>query len=260
MIEQHSRTQQQVLAEAFARDGFFRGIRVVDQAGADRVRAEFDALEAVEGREKCQIGLIDRHFDQRFAWEIATSAPVLDAVEAAIGPDIILLSTHFFCKYPSAAAASAAPYVAWHQDVTYWGLEPALAVTAWYAVDDADVGNGCMRVIPGTHGGIRQHGTSERAGNLLSINQEVPVTDEEEASAVDVELRAGEISLHHGALIHGSNPNLSQRRRCGMTVRYVPPHVKQIAINSQGRTWSGILVRGRDDYGHFEHRDAPFGR
>jgi ectoine hydroxylase-related dioxygenase (phytanoyl-CoA dioxygenase family) len=248
------------LAAAFERDGYVSGIQVAEADEVARTRAAFDALEAIEGREKCQIGLLDRHFDQRFVWDIATSPAVLDAVEAAIGPDILLLATHFFCKYPEESPeAGAGKFVAWHQDVTYWGLEPPLAVTAWYAVDDADAENGCMRLIPGTHReGVREHGTSHREGNLLSINQEVPVTAEEDASAVDAALRAGEISLHHGALIHGSNPNRSQRRRCGMTIRYVPPHVKQVAINSQGRTWAGILVRGEDRYGHFAPREAPF--
>jgi len=282
------------LAEEFARDGFISGVRVCDEAAAARVRAAYDALEAVEGREKCQIGLLDRHLDQQFVWDLATSPAVLDAVEAAIGPDIILLATHFFCKYPEAGGVQAfghsgqgsvkpqalcveseppgsenpleaqrltpkasPKFVAWHQDVTYWGLEPPLAVTAWYAVDDADAENGCMRVIPGTHSAIREHGKSEREGNLLSINQEVRVTEAEEASAVDAALRAGEISLHHGVLVHGSNPNLSNRRRCGLTIRYVPPYVKQVAINSQGRNWAGILVRGRDDYHHFGEREKP---
>lgn len=274
------------LANVFARNGFISGVRVCDEAEATRVRAAYDALEAVEGREKCQIGLLDRHLDQQFVWDLATSPQVLDVVEAAIGPDIILLATHFFCKYPEPRGighqvlgvgngasepssplgaqgltpnASKAPkFVAWHQDVTYWGLEPPLAVTAWYAVDDADAENGCMRVIPGTHrDGIREHGKSDREGNLLSINQEVRVSEAEEASAVDAALRAGEISLHHGVLVHGSNPNRSNRRRCGLTIRYVPPYVKQIGANSQGRTWAGILVRGRDDYGHFGRRETP---
>jgi hypothetical protein len=267
------------LAEVFARAGFVSGARVCDEAAAARIRAAYDALEAVEGREKCQIGLLDRHLDQQFVWDLATSPAVLDVVEAAIGPDIILLATHFFCKYPEPrpgesvkdqaeqessldaqrSTLNAPPkFVAWHQDVTYWGLEPPLAVTAWYAVDDADAENGCMRVIPGTHlGGIREHGKSDRAGNLLSINQEVRVTEAEEASAVDAALRAGEISLHHGVLVHGSNPNLSSRRRCGLTIRYVPPYVKQVAANSQGATWAGILVRGRDDYHHFGEREKP---
>src|SRR5205823_12025117 len=112
---------------------------------------------------------------------------------------------------------------------------------------------------PGTHrAGVREHGTSERAGNLLSINQEVPVTAEEEARAVDLELRAGEFSLHHGALIHGSNPNRSSRRRCGLTLRYVPPHVRPVTGNSLGRSWAGVLVRGEDRFRHFERRPVPF--
>jgi ectoine hydroxylase-related dioxygenase (phytanoyl-CoA dioxygenase family) len=236
------------LAERFARGGFVSGIPVLGPEDADRVRAEFDAVEAVEGRERCQVGLLDRHFDLPFVREIATHPRVLDVVEAAIGPDIVLLATHFFCKYPSADAASER-FVAWHQDVTYWGLEPPLAVTAWYAVDDSDAENGCMRVIPGTHGAIREHGSSARAGNLLSINQEVPVSPAEEAAAVDLPLKAGQISLHHGMLIHGSNPNRSSRRRCGLPIRYVPPHVRQIAENSQKRPWRGLLVRGEDRSG-----------
>jgi non-heme Fe2+,alpha-ketoglutarate-dependent halogenase len=241
---------------AFERDGFLRRVPVLTGSDPDRVRAAFDALEAAEGQERSQIGLIDRHFDQRFVWSLATHPTILDAVEAVIGPDVILLATHFFCKYPSGGAGER--FVAWHQDVTYWGLEPPSAVTAWYAVDDADVENGCMRVIPGTHRGIREHGKAEREGNLLSINQEVPVTPEEEASAVDLCLRAGEASLHHGMLIHGSNPNRSGRRRCGLTIRFVPPHVRQTEINSQGRRWQGVLVRGEDRFGHFGRREAPF--
>jgi non-heme Fe2+,alpha-ketoglutarate-dependent halogenase len=253
----------------FETDGYLTGIRVMDRSSADEVRRQFDALEAAEGRERCQIGLLDRHFDQRFVWELATHAVVLDAVASVIGPDVMLLATHFFCKYPDGAGEGGtlteAPhdadsrYVAWHQDVTYWGLEPPLAVTAWYAVDDSDVENGCMRVIPGTHrGGIREHGKAARPGNLLSINQEVQVTPEEEASAVDLELRAGEISLHHGMLIHGSNPNRSNRRRCGLTLRYVPPSVRQLTRNSQGRSWAAILVRGEDRHHHYDAASVPW--
>lgn len=249
------------LTQEFETRGFVSGIKIFDPEGVGRVREQFDALEAKEGRERCQIGLLDRQFDQRFVWDLATHPKVLDAVEAVIGPDILLLATHFFCKYPEpqkAAEGHAERFVAWHQDVTYWGLDPAFAITAWYAVDDSNVENGCMRAIPGTHHGIREHGKSERKGNLLSINQEAPVTPEEEASAVDMPLRAGEISLHHGALIHGSNPNRSSRRRCGLTLRYIPTSVKQVRLNSIGRPYRAILVRGKDAHGHFGEISPPF--
>ncbi len=267
------------LARAFEANGCVSGLRVLDSAAVDEVRRQFDALEAAEGRERCQIGLLDRHFEQRFVWELATLPAILDCVAAVLGPDLMLLATHFFCKYPAARDEGRGmrdegraplphpsslvphplPYVAWHQDVTYWGLEPPHSVTAWYAVDDSDVENGCMRVIPGTHrGGIREHGKAERAGNLLSINQEVAVTPEEEERAADLVLRAGEISLHHGMVIHGSNPNRSRRRRCGLTLRYIPPSVRQVTLNSQGRTYAAVLVRGKDRFHHFDSRPLPW--
>jgi ectoine hydroxylase-related dioxygenase (phytanoyl-CoA dioxygenase family) len=246
----------------FEAEGLTTGLRIFDGEGADRVRTAFDALEAQEGREKCQVGLLDRHFDQRFVWDLATNPRILDAVESVMGPDILLLGSHFFCKYPEPGEGTRAErFVAWHQDVTYWGLDPAFAITAWYAVDDSDAENGCMRGIPGTHrDDIRAHGKSERKGNLLSINQESPVTREEEARAVDMPLKAGEISLHHGALVHGSNPNRSSRRRCGLTLRYIPTSVKQVALNSIGRRYRAILVRGKDEYRHFESLAEPFPR
>ena len=238
----------------YRENGYLAGLRVADEAQAAEYRRRFDALEAAEGREKTRIGLLDRHFDEPFIWELATNPAILDAVEALIGPNVLLLATHFFCKY-----GRDEKWVAWHQDVTYWGLEPPTAITAWYAVDASDRENGCMRVIPGTHhAGIREHGTSDAAGNLLSINQAVPVTPEEEARAEDLVLKAGEISLHDGALIHGSLPNRSDRRRCGLTLRYVPASVKPVGINSMGKTWNAVLVRGEDRHRHFGRRERPF--
>lgn len=245
------------LAAQFERDGYALGLGILQGADVERVRREFDALEAREGRDKAQIGFVDRHFDEQFVWDLATQPRILDAVEAVMGPDILLLATHFFCKYGE-PGADTGKFVAWHQDVTYWGLEPPFALTAWYAVDDSDAANGCMRAIPGTHDRIREHGTANRAGNLLSINQEAMVTPEEEARAIDLPLHAGEISLHHGSLIHGSNPNTSGRRRCGLTIRYIPPTVRQSDENSMKRPWRPILVRGEDRYHRFALAEAPF--
>jgi len=241
-------------ADGYQVAGFLSGIGIAAQDEARRIRNAFDVLEAQEGKAKAQIGLLDRHFDQPFIWELATNPRILDCVEELIGPDILLLATHFFCKY-----GPDDKFVAWHQDATYWGLEPPLALTVWYAVDDSDVENGCMRVIPGSHrAGLRTHGKAEMAGNLLSINQEVPVTREEEEDAVDLVLRAGEVSIHDGWLIHGSLPNRSHRRRCGLTLRYVPTSVKPVELNSMGKRWRAILVRGIDREKHFGSTPSPF--
>jgi Phytanoyl-CoA dioxygenase (PhyH) len=242
--------------DAYHRDGFLSGIRVMTDAEVQHYRDEFDALEAKEGREKAYNGIFDRHFDQRFIWDIATHPKILDCVGAILGPDVLMLSTHCFCKY-----GPEEKFVAWHQDLRYWGLEPPVEVSAWYAVDDSDRGNGCMRVIPRLHrDGLVEHGKSSQPGNLLSINQEVSVCAEEEQAAVDCVLQAGEISLHDGMLLHGSLPNRSTRRRCGVAVRYLPAHVKPIEAGPIGTNWKWrpILLRGTDDGCGFDVERPPF--
>ena len=242
------------LAENYRKDGFLTGIYVSDAVEATHHRQAYNALEAEVGAEKCEIGLVDWHFDYQFIWELATHPKIVDVIEALIGPDVMLLATHFFCKY-----GPRDKFVAWHQDVTYWGLEPPDAITAWYAIDDSDTGNGCMQVIPGSHQrGIKEHGTSDQAGNLLSINQEVPVTEAEAETAVDLVLKAGEMSIHHGQMIHGSLPNHSTRRRCGLTIRYIDPSVRQAEENSLKRPWKPILLRGEDRYQNFTTVSNPF--
>ncbi len=242
------------LLETYRKDGFLTGIRIADTTEAAGYQQAYNALEAEVGKEKCEIGLIDWHFEHQFIWELATHRRIVEVIEALIGPDVMLLATHFFCKY-----GPREKFVAWHQDVTYWGLEPPDAITAWYAIDDSDIGNGCMRVIPGSHQrGIKEHGKSEQAGNLLSINQEAPVTEAEAERAIDLVLKAGEMSIHHGQIIHGSLPNHSTRRRCGLTIRYIAPSVKQADENSLKRPWKPILLRGEDRYQHFTTVPNPF--
>ena len=240
----------------YKENGFLGSIDILNADKAKHYRQQFDKLEKQVDQKTAQIGLVDYHFQHKFIWELATHPRILDAVEEVIGPNFYLLATHFFNKYGEGENASA--FVAWHQDVTFWGLEPPYAITAWYAVDDADTENGCMQVIPNTHHGIMEHGKAQQAGNLLSINQEVHVTPAQAATAVDLPLRAGQMSLHDGTLIHGSLPNRSHRRRCGLTLRYVPTWVKQADLNSYAKRWNAILVRGEDKEQNFEPMAAPF--
>ncbi|MDP6040460.1 MAG: phytanoyl-CoA dioxygenase family protein, partial [Candidatus Latescibacteria bacterium] len=195
------------LKEVYEEQGFVTGIDVFSESEINGFRTSFDALEAREGKEKCQVGLQARHFDEEFIWQLATDRRILDVMQAVMGDDLMLLSTHFFCKYPDPESTA---FVAWHQDITYWGLEPPVAHTAWIAIDDADVENGCMRFIPGSHkNGIAVHDKSSREGNLLSINQEIPDEYVDDSQAVDIVLKAGQMSVHDGQLFHASNPNRS---------------------------------------------------
>jgi ectoine hydroxylase-related dioxygenase (phytanoyl-CoA dioxygenase family) len=110
-----------------------------------------------------------------------------------------------------------------------------------------------MRVIPGTHTlKIIPHRDTFSPDSLLSRGQEINV-DVDEGKAVTLELEPGEMSLHHVKLIHGSQPNPSAKRRIGLAVRYLPPHVRQTA----GTVDSAMLVRGVDAFGHFRAERRP---
>ena len=242
--------------QTYAEQGFLSPLDLFSESEIEHFRACFDELEDREGREMCEIGLQARHLDEEFIWQMATDSRILDAMQQLMGEDIMLLSTHFFCKYPDPGATK---FVAWHQDVTYWGLQPPEAQTVWVAVDDSDPENGCMRVIPGSHKhGIATHGKSVKVGNLLSINQEIPDELVDTSQAFDLELKAGQISIHDGQLYHASNPNISDRRRCGLTLRYIAPHVEQVELNSLGTRYPTILLRGEDRYNNFPAQKMPF--
>jgi non-haem Fe2+, alpha-ketoglutarate-dependent halogenase len=125
-------------------------------------------------------------------------------------------------------------------------------VTAWIALMDSDTENGAMRVVPRTHLVDLPHVDTFAQNNMLSRGQEVSV-DLGDRAWVELGLKAGEMSLHHVGIVHGSEPNVSDRRRVGFAVRYMTPRVKQTISESNGAT----LVRGSDPYGNFEHEPSP---
>ncbi|MBC8290942.1 MAG: phytanoyl-CoA dioxygenase family protein [Planctomycetes bacterium] len=148
---------------------------------------------------------------------VARDEAILDMVEQCIGPDVILWGCQAFCK-PSGDGME----VPWHQDGHYWPIRPLATCTVWIAIDDSVVENGCLRVIPGSHRErlLWTHEKQDRSDIVL--NQSVADARFNESTAVDVELQAGQMSLHDVYLAHGSNPNLSTRRRAGLAIRYMP--------------------------------------
>lgn len=141
---------------------------------------------------------------------------ILDMAKAVMGPDLILLFTHLFCK-----PAESGRVVPWHQDGPFWPVVPMKSCTIWLALDDVDRGNGAMKVIPGSHKKPAiEHSLTDDPSSTL--NRELPVKDVDVAKARLIELKAGQISLHDIGIIHGSAANSSGRRRAGLALRYMP--------------------------------------
>lgn len=154
--------------------------------------------------------------DDPFWVRLISDERLLDIAEMFIGPNIALFASHYISKPPTDGQA-----VLWHQDGSYWPLEPMEVVTLWLAVDDSTPENGCMRVIPSTHTlPLHEMKRNTDIPNVLSSSIDTELVDE--SRAVDLIVKAGGISVHHPNLIHGSNPNTSKTRRGGLTIRYIP--------------------------------------
>jgi ectoine hydroxylase-related dioxygenase (phytanoyl-CoA dioxygenase family) len=227
--------------------GYFAPIRAISTEEAADLRRRLAAHEREYGHLKGQL----RHKSHLlFTWldDLIRHPGILDAVEDILGPNILCWGTSFFIKEPHTTS-----YVSWHQDSTYWGLEPADIVTAWVALSESSAENGAMRVIPGSHK-LDQvpHRDTFAADNLLSRGQEIAV-EVDEAKAVALPLQPGEMSLHHVRLVHGSEPNPSAKRRIGFAIRYLPTYVRQVV----GMQDSATLVRGVDEYHNFQPEQRP---
>jgi non-heme Fe2+,alpha-ketoglutarate-dependent halogenase len=227
--------------------GYLAPIRALSTTEAAGIRTKLETFEAGAGP---LAGKLRQKSHLLFTWlnDLIRHGRILDAVEDVIGPDILCWGTSFFIKEPRNPA-----YVSWHQDSTYWGLDPSDIVTAWVALSDSTTKNGAMRVVPGSHTVAQiPHRDTFRPDNLLSRGQEVMI-DVDDAQAATLTLKAGEMSLHHVRLIHGSEPNPSDRRRIGFAIRYLPTYVRQVAGSHDWAT----LVRGVDHYGNFELEQRP---
>jgi ectoine hydroxylase-related dioxygenase (phytanoyl-CoA dioxygenase family) len=242
-----SKLLSRAAVDAYRRDGYYFPVRAISANEATDYRRRLEAHERRTGAPLQGNWRHKTHLLFTWADELAHNATILDAVEDVIGPNILCWTTNFFIK-----EANSPGFVSWHQDATYWGLEPDDVVTAWVAFTKSDLESGCMKVIPGTHTQSQiPHVDTFHQDNLLSRGQEIAV-EVDESKAVDVLLQPGEISLHHIKLVHGSMPNRSSDRRIGYALRYIPTHVRQTKVRD-----SAMLVRGVDTYRHFDAEPRP---
>jgi ectoine hydroxylase-related dioxygenase (phytanoyl-CoA dioxygenase family) len=183
-----------------------------------------------------------------WAYRLATEPAILDAVEDLIGPDILLYQNTAWVKN-----AGEDSFVSWHQDNTYFGHVPCDVASVWVALSPSRPESGSMRFLRGSHKlGQLPVRYDMQDGNMLSSGQVADV-DASAFESVVTSLDAGEASIHHAFLVHGSPPNTTGDRRVGVTFVYHPPHLRQLG---DIRT-SALLVRGQDHYGNFEPEQPP---
>jgi ectoine hydroxylase-related dioxygenase (phytanoyl-CoA dioxygenase family) len=217
-------------------DGLVAPVSALSPSEAAGYRAACDALEVALGGKPRTVQVRQMHLHLRWAFDLAAHPRVLDAVGSVLGPDLFVWATELFAKHPHDPAVA----IGWHRDAPYLGLAAGRHTTAWIALADSTTENGCMRVLPRT---------AERPGPARDGDRPTPA---EEPDLIDVVLRAGEMSLHAGDVIHGSNPNVSDQKRVGFVVRYLTPDARPAA----GRPLV-VRVRGSARAEHWTAVDPP---
>ena len=238
------------LLNQYKEEGFLCPIDVYSNSEAKYLRDELEVLEKDFANVKLPkpLSAYKRGPSNAvipLAAKIALDKRILDVIEGILGPNILVWASEFFIK-----EKMTDHFVGMHQDLTYWGMgETSGQVTAWIALSLANKQSGCMEFVPKSHKNkILPHNDTFSNKSLLSRGQEVEV-DIPENVKFSAELNPGQMSLHHGLMIHGSGINKSNDRRIGVAIRYINPDVIQ---KTPGRSYA-MLARGEDTTGNFAH-------
>ena len=223
-------------------EGFVSPIDIFSSKKAKEIRDEIELIEREMPNELDKSGRYNAHLISPLLDEVTHNSNMLDVVECLIGRNILVCGTTLFIKNPNEKG-----FVSYHQDAKYIGLEPHNWVTAWVAITDSNENNGCMRMWSGSHkDNLKEHDQNFNEGNLLTRGQTVKNVPNDEIKPLV--LRAGQISLHHPRVVHGSDLNKSNDRRIGFVIQsYIGTNVKQILGKN-----SVQLARGIDKFNYHE--------
>jgi chlorinating enzyme len=209
-----------------------------------------------------QRSLRDWHLVYREMLDLCAHPALAASMSAVMGPDLVLWRTQF--QYKDAGMGP----VAWHQDLAFPGhllrpaLNPGKNISAWIAIDDATIANGCVRLVPGTHKGTldRRMSQAESGEGLFGRRYRVEYVADTR-TAVAMVMRPGQFFLFSESMLHGSTANPTKQRRLGLSVRVTTPDVKIYegqVIDGQGLNlehYGAILMCGEDRYGHNRYLD-----
>lgn len=234
--------------EHYNKQGYVRPFDVFPSDEIASIRGYFDELlEQTIAAGGDSYSISTAHLKHGRVYDLLTDSRIVALVRDVLDDNVIGWGSHFFCKMPHDGKA-----VAWHQDASYWPLTPSKAVTVWLAIDDATIENGCMKFIGGSHlfGHMTYRPSADDEGNVL--NQTIDNVEQYGDEVIN-ELKAGQVSLHSDLLLHGSEANDSDKRRCALTLRYCTPDVQA------GSNWhaKGVVVSGNDFSGNWANPGRP---
>lgn len=242
-----SRNDATELRRTYEQDGYVIARRVIDPGLAaeacDHVRWLLKSHPELRPEDLHHNLMIGDPFWHR----LISDDRLVDLAESFIGPNVALFATHYIAKAPTTGRP-----VLWHQDGSYWPLEPMEVTTLWLACSASTPENGCMRVIPGTQTlDLQPMNENKEVENVLG--SEIDASFVDDTHAVDFVLAPGDVSIHNPKIVHGSNANTSDTWRVGLTIRYIPTTTR---ITREG-AGSAYLLRGNAVEGVNDYHERP---
>ena len=248
-------TDQQV--EQFNRDGFLNGGRVLGDGEVEELAAELDRVlrngeDGFAEDEPRPVLLRDlneglRESGSRPVWQVVNiweASPAFErllyhpAIVTAVSqltaePDLLIW--HDQIQYKPAFSGGA---TRWHQDSPLWpSIRPMTPVSAWIPFDDADTGNGCMWMVPGSHAWGNQIEFLNTQGNLRELGEMAAISGFTPPAGAEIDdvrprpwpVARGEVSFHHSLTWHSSPPNVSEHPRRAIAIHYMTGKARFVA-------------------------------
>jgi phytanoyl-CoA hydroxylase len=245
------REEKEMLSESqikqFDEQGFLKGDIVLSDSKVEQLREELDKVMAGETVNKPVVNRNLRGKDNNdYGMNMSSNEKVVQIVNIWMASDIYfkhaqnpqlceeiaqlcrtdtLRIWHDQIQYKPPITGGPTP---WHQDHPLWPIiQPAELVSAWVALDDATIENGCMWMVPGSHkwGNHQKYLASD--DNFMPYHKQPDLLPEgANTRAVPFEIKKGQVGYHHCLTWHGSPHNKSERKRRAIAVHYMPGHTR----------------------------------
>lgn len=233
------------LKSEFFNRGYLSSIDILNKEEAKQISTEYHNFlnqknitqtEIVEHKSKT-------HLYFEWANKIIRNDKILSIVKKILGENLYCWNSLIFFKSPKSKK-----FVSMHQDQNYWGIKHDKAITVSLALTNSNTENGCLKILPFSHKTKFLHEDYESRNNMLARGQSVNLSKELENELVDIELKAGQCSIFHGNIVHGSGINNSSSPRFLYAMRFLTTDNK---VNDELYYNNASLVSGKDKYSFF---------
>jgi ectoine hydroxylase-related dioxygenase (phytanoyl-CoA dioxygenase family) len=146
------------------------------------------------------------HKQDPYFWNILEESKIKSIITSILGEDVLLQTSKLHTKAPGGGAS-----VEWHQDMAFYPLTNDSALAVGLFLEDITLENGPLQVLPKSHKGPILDHSNDDGVFCGAINPDDPNFKKDEI--VTITGKAGDMSIHHGRILHGSAANKSNRAR-----------------------------------------------